>query len=302
MTGKRKLAALSAVMILLNMLTDGAYASERRATIPIVRKPGISVSAEQITFETKSVAQSIGKGKIVADKNAYMPENYKKITIIGPSSASKYQARKFIEQNNPSAKLNCSIEELVDYYWAEAERENIRGDIALAQAIVETGFFRFGGDVKPKQNNFCGLGTTGGGVKGAKFKNAELGVRAHIQHLMAYAVKKKPSTEIIDPRYELAHAIRLERGLCETWYKLNGTWAMSSNYCEKIMRVYQKMLLVEDKEKDKRDREEAKAQKELKQKKKRYIKVDKEEIKQAVAASKETVAERVAEILREEDD
>ena len=110
---------------------------------------------------------------------------------------------------------------------------------------METGFFRFGGDVKPEQNNFCGLGTTGGGVKGAHFKTPEIGVRAHIQHLLAYTTQKHPSTKIVDPRYDLAHAIRLERGLCDTWYKLNGTWAMSPNYSEKIMGVWQRMLGIE---------------------------------------------------------
>ena len=124
-------------------------------------------------------------------------------------------------------------------------REGVRQDLAFAQALVETGFFRFGGDVKPEQNNFCGLGTTGGGVKGAHFKTPEIGVRAHIQHLLAYTTQKHPSTKIVDPRYDLAHAIRLERGLCDTWYKLNGTWAMSPNYSEKIMGVWQRMLGIE---------------------------------------------------------
>jgi hypothetical protein len=52
----------------------------------------------------------------------------------------------------------------------------------------------------------------GGGVKGATFKDAEMGVRAHIQHLLAYT-DKKPSTKIIDPRYELAHKGKSQRWL-----------------------------------------------------------------------------------------
>src|SRR5699024_492333 len=105
----------------------------------------------------------------------------------------------------PDLKLTCSAEEIVDLYWQEASREGVRQDLAFAQALVETGFFRFGGDVKPEQNNFCGLGTTGGGVKGAHFKTPEIGVRAHIQHLLAYTTQKHPSTKIVDPRYDLAH-------------------------------------------------------------------------------------------------
>ena len=174
-----------------------------------------------------------------------LPADFKKISIFGSAVATKGQAVNLIKQTNSDVNLECSVEEIVDFYWAEAEREGVRPDIALAQALVETGYFRFGGTVKPKQNNFCGLGTTGKKVRGAKFDNPEQGVRAHIQHLLAYSAQKKPSTKIVDPRYELAHAIRSERGYVDTWYGLNGTWAMGSNYCEKIMVTYQRMLSME---------------------------------------------------------
>ena len=139
-------------------------------------------------------------------------------------------------------KLACPVEELVGLYWQEAKRENVRPDLALAQSLVETGAYRYGGDVLHHQNNFCGLGTIGGGVRGASFATPQLGVRAHIQHLLAYTQTKRPSTDIVDPRYDLAHNIRLERGVVNTWYGLNGTWAMGSLYCEKIMATYQKIL------------------------------------------------------------
>ena len=146
---------------------------------------------------------------------------------------------------NPQPKLTCTPEEIVHYYWQEAEREGIRPDVAFAQAILESGSFRFGGDVLPSQNNFCGLGTVGGGVKGATFKTPELGARAHIQHLLAYT-EKRPQTKIIDPRYELAHKVRLRDGLCTTWYQLNGNWATSKYYSEKILTVWQRMLGYKD--------------------------------------------------------
>lgn len=202
------------------------------------------------TNKTATVTQ-IGANKSVlpsatmSKKTPSLPMDYKEISIFGEAVATKTQAVELLKQCNPELKLTCDAETIVDFYWQEAGREGVRQDIALAQALVETGFFRFGGDVKPEQNNFCGLGTTGGGVKGAHFATPQLGVRAHIQHLLAYTTQKHPSTKIIDPRYDLAHAIRMERGLCDTWYKLNGTWAMSPNYSEKIMGVWQRMLDIE---------------------------------------------------------
>lgn len=181
------------------------------------------------------------KGKAVPT----LPVGYQNISIFGEAVATKEQAAELLKQHNPDLKLKVTAEEIVDIYWREAAREGVRQDLAFSQALVETGFFKFGGDVKIEQNNFCGLGTTGGGVKGAYFATPEIGARAHIQHLLAYTTKKHPSTKIVDPRYDLAHGIRLERGFADTWYKLNGTWAMSPNYSEKIMGVWQRMLAIE---------------------------------------------------------
>ena len=205
-----------------------------------------------------------------------LPADYKKISIFGEAEATKKQAVAYIKQANPKVRLDCSVEELVDLYWQEAEREEVRPDLALAQSLVETGTYAYGGDVHHKQNNFCGLGTTGGGVKGASFKTPELGVRAHIQHLLAYTQKKRPQTKIVDPRYELAHNIRLERGLVDTWYGLNGTWAMGSLYCEKIMATYQKMLAMPggQAKKDKQDKADKKAKEKDKKKKSMRERVD----------------------------
>ena len=209
-----------------------------------------------------------------------LPADYQKISIYGESELTKKQAVAYIKQTNPKVRLDCSVEELVDLYWQEAEREGVRPDLALAQSLVETGTYAYGGDVHHKQNNFCGLGTTGGGVKGASFKTPELGVRAHIQHLLAYTQKKRPQTKIVDPRYELAHNIRLERGMVDTWYGLNGTWAMGSLYCEKIMATYQKMLAMpggKDKDKIEKDKK-SKDKKEKKEKKKKSMRERVEEV------------------------
>lgn len=223
---------------------------------------------------------------------AVLPVGYQDIGIFGEAVATKAQAVALLKQSNSDLKLSCSAEEIVDLYWQEAGREGVRQDLAFAQALVETGFFRFGGDVKPEQNNFCGLGTTGGGVKGAHFKTPELGARAHIQHLLAYTTQKHPSTKIIDPRYDLAHAIRLERGLCDTWYKLNGTWAMSPNYSEKIMGVWQRMLAVEAVEgkadKNKKDQDKHEQDK----------KDDKVKQKEVAAAEQHKMRDLVDELLK----
>lgn len=254
--------AMTALGLALGVLVSASLteAAVKKITPPS-KKYVVSTSPKIIKITPKSGSKTVPKAtaKTATKQNAQssmlvekdgksyflgteLPANYKSISIFGEAEASKKQAVALIKQNNPKVRLACSVEELVDLYWRESEREDIRPDLALAQSIVETGTYAYGGDVQHNQNNFCGLGTTGGGVKGATFKTPELGVRAHIQHLLAYTKKKRPKTAIVDPRYELAHNIRMERGMVDTWYGLNGTWAMGSLYCEKIMATYQKML------------------------------------------------------------
>ncbi|MEG1726551.1 MAG: glucosaminidase domain-containing protein [Acidaminococcaceae bacterium] len=171
-----------------------------------------------------------------------LPPDYQNITIEGEAIATRQQAVNYIKQGNPKAKLTCSVEKIVDYYYEESTKEGLRADLVLSQALLETGFFTFNGTVKPEQNNFCGLGTTSAIVKGASFKTPQLGVRAHVQHLLAYTAERLPKSKIVDPRYDLVHRMRKNAGFYTKWYDLNGKWAMSPEYSEKIFDVRSKML------------------------------------------------------------
>ena len=162
------------------------------------------------------------------------------VSIMGSAEASVEQMVSYIKKRNPSPKLNCSVETLVKAYYIEAGREGIRPDIALCQAIKETGVFGYGGDVSPSQNNFCGLGATGNKEPGAKFATPQLGARAHIQHLMVYATKTRPSVEIVDPRYDLVIKNRPDiHGHKKKWTDLNGVWAVpGTTYGQDILKIW----------------------------------------------------------------
>lgn len=165
------------------------------------------------------------------------PESF---AILGKAEATQEQMAAFIERRNPKAKLACSIRDIVRFYYEEAEAEGICADIALCQALKETGFFAYGGDVLPEQNNYCGLGATGNKVRGASFATPRLGVRAHIQHLLAYATTERPKAALVDPRYEL---VRLNRpdvyGNVRQWTGLNGIWAVpGTSYGQDILLLW----------------------------------------------------------------
>ncbi len=153
------------------------------------------------------------------------------VTIFGRAEATEKQMVDFILRRNPAPSISCTVEEIVGYYYEEAGREGIRADIALCQACKETGFFKYGGDVTADQNNYCGLGATGNHEPGARFETPQLGVRAHIQHLMVYTTTRRPETEIVDPRYELVIEKRPDiHGIVKMWTELNGKWAVPGTY------------------------------------------------------------------------
>lgn len=115
----------------------------------------------------------------------------------------------------------------------------------FSQSLHETGNFAFGGDVIPFQNNFAGIGTTGGGVKGAYFETVREGVRAQVQHLKAYSSIEPPTTPIVDPRYELVKKLP-HFGTLKTWQSLNGKWAVpGKTYGQMILAIHQKILKME---------------------------------------------------------
>ena len=163
-------------------------------------------------------------------------------SIMGTALASQEQCVKYLLSVNPRPEISVSPQELVSYYYEEGAREGIRPDVAFAQALKETGFFRYGGTVTPDQNNYCGLGTTSSDVKGAYFSSAKLGVRAQIQHLLAYASTRQPSEQVVDPRYGLVRNTYGSRTL-NSWTDLNGRWAVPGyTYGQSIMNMFREML------------------------------------------------------------
>ena len=114
--------------------------------------------------------------------------------------------------------------------WGKQYGVNYIG--AFAQMLHETANLNFGHDVKPGQNNFAGIGATGGGVPGESFASIHLGVGAQIQHLAVYAGKEITKTELIAKRTAEVYSIILHRS--ETFEGLAGTWAADTGYWPKV--------------------------------------------------------------------
>jgi len=122
-------------------------------------------------------------------------------------------------------------------YIDEAQAEGVNHDVAFAQMVLETGWLQFKGVVTPQMNNFCGLGALSAANNGLSFPDERTGIRAHIQHLKAYASTDFLTGELVDPRYDYV----VPKGKAPTIDALAGTWAQDPQYATKIKSLLQRM-------------------------------------------------------------
>lgn len=200
-----------------------------------------------------------------------MPQNAEEVTLRGASYCTLEQMQRYLEKMEVTVQQRAVAngktfvpfpDNIAYYYYSIGQKYNIRGDVALAQALLETGYFQYGNEVKPWQNNFCGLGAVGHttteeeyetslltavnhskaylqvGIHGWCYDSVATGVEAHIQHLYSYATTNAlPSgCELLDGRFNHGN-----RGVASNLTDLNGKWAVpGDNYGQNI---YNNMLV-----------------------------------------------------------
>ena len=154
--------------------------------------------------------------------------------IAGSGNTSEVQLLMFLKANNEAALTRYP--EIAKLYREEDSIEGIDYDIAFSQMCLETDFLRFSGAVKPEQNNFGGLGSASGESQGASFTSARIGVRAHIQHLKAYANAEPLVQTVVDPRFNF-----VARGIAPIVSLLNGRWAADPQYGDKLLAILKRL-------------------------------------------------------------
>jgi hypothetical protein len=143
--------------------------------------------------------------------------------IMGCGSINKKGVIAYVKKTR---HLDLSMKDIaiINEYFHEAEYEGVNVDIAIAQMLYLTNFFR-------SQNimstyNFAGLRD----LPPNFFRNMEIGVQAHIQHLKAYA-KEPLKRRKVDPRYDLAYD-RGSRGI--KFEQIYRHWSENREYGRRI--------------------------------------------------------------------
>ncbi|QYG91792.1 peptidoglycan DD-metalloendopeptidase family protein [Iamia sp. SCSIO 61187] len=155
-------------------------------------------------------------------------------SLLGPSTLTVADLRTWWTSSGRGqpTRLQMDIGDLIAVYLSEGDAEGVRGDMAFAQAVAETGYFT---NTDTSINNFAGIAHYDGAASGAGFADPIIGVRAHIQLLKKYAGGNDVSLANADVSPNAGAS-------ASTWGGLAGTWATSSTYWTLLSDVYGSML------------------------------------------------------------
>ena len=194
--------------------------------------PRARITIVGLTFAATSMIATAA----VAAPPAIRTSDYNKV----PACVTPARLMHFLKLRNPN--LNPQFETIASWYKKHGETWRVRWDYAFFQMIIETNHlsYRTGngkwGDVNPRQNNFAGIGTTGGGVPGDGYADVSTGVLAQIQHLVAYSGERleKPVAPRTQLRQDDIIAISAKLRRTVTFGDLAGRWAVDRRYARSI--------------------------------------------------------------------
>lgn len=155
--------------------------------------------------------------------------------LCGESEATLSQAQNWARKNGATEAFIDAAE----IYWRYGEITGLRADILYAQSAKETGYGKYGGNVKPEQNNFAGIkkyGATGDAPEDHEdFATPEDGVRGHFNHMSAY-VGLAPIGEV-HARYNSVKSLSWA-GSVKTLEGLGGKWCPDLYYGFSVLHNY----------------------------------------------------------------
>jgi hypothetical protein len=168
--------------------------------------------------------------------------------VMGPTVLTAGEMAEWLKTtgNTPHLAGGMTVQLIAQMYVDEGMAENVRGDVAFAQASIETGGFSAGANT----NNFSGLGACDGCGGQNQFPTALDGIRAQIQLLKAYA-GGGPLTNPASPYWwggdPMTAASKYAKfggtGSAPTWRQMGGgKWASDGGYAGKVLGNYDKMI------------------------------------------------------------
>lgn len=164
--------------------------------------------------------------------------------IMSRSILSPTELADWFSGTHRRARITVAMSDLTQAFVEEGEAAKVRGDIAFAQSILETGSFFYpdGGQLQPTDNNFAGMDACDSCAKGKSFPDARTGVRAQMQLLRVYADANLTNAELNPPAVDPKLDTHFLKGRVPTWDGLTHTWATADQYGDRIIEIYAQIL------------------------------------------------------------
>ena len=163
--------------------------------------------------------------------------------VLGSSLLSADQIAAWYASTGIVPASPVPVPELAADFIDEGAAQGVRGDIAFAQSMLETGYLRYGGQVKATDLNFSGLGACDSCTRGLAFPTAQLGVRAQIQHLYAYAAAGADPAVLARPLADIRFTFVRPYGKAALWEQMGGgNWATDPDYANHVLTLWRSML------------------------------------------------------------
>lgn len=152
--------------------------------------------------------------------------------LLGQSRLSPEQLTGWWNRTGHTSRTTVDGPTLMRLYADAGAAHGIRADLAVAQAVLETGYFEHLPVGPGGINNYAGIAVYNGPNSGAGFATAADGVNAHVALLHEYA----------DANYHGAPVHSGRPGCCQTVGSLTGIWATDPAYATSILAIYASML------------------------------------------------------------
>ena len=163
------------------------------------------------------------------------------VSVLGPSALDAGQLTAWYNSQGFADLTSTNITQLAAWYIQAGKAEGVRGDIAFAQAVLETGGFSSPDAVN--RNNYAGIGHCDTCSAGWAFPSAHAGVIGQLQLLRIFADPGDPPPGAPQPALPaLTPANQSRSGCCQTWESLTGVWATDPTYGVQILSIYAQMV------------------------------------------------------------
>jgi hypothetical protein len=234
--------------VMLRILLDGSKEQVK------VARQDVSVTSRQVNDAGKALAEARAQqaaahqalvhaeAVAAADRAAALghpgrpPAAAGSPTVMGPPVLTAGELAGWFVSTGHPANVTVPMPQLAADYVDGGGAEGVRGDVAFAQSVIETGYFGFpaGGQLVAADNNFAGIGACDTCAHGWSFPDARTGVDAQLELLHAYASPVPIATPLVGKVGVT--------GCCQTWLSLTGVWASAPAYGFEVLAIYEQMV------------------------------------------------------------